>query len=75
MKPKKLISKCCMCGKVKDESHDFSNSWGFHEEQLERYYSDFDLMHTHGFCDECYKRAEEELDRWLKENVKESSQS
>jgi len=32
-----------MCGKVKDESHDFSNSWGFHEEQLERYYSDFDL--------------------------------
>ena len=71
MKKAKYISKCCVCGKSKrkgENAQDFPSHidhWGYHDEELERYYEDYDLIHSHGYCDECAKKAQEEAERWL----------
>ena len=77
MKKQKIIPECSVCGKSKrnkEDSHDFSvhlDQWGYHGEELERYYEDYDLIPSHGYCEECLRAAMEEVERWrLKQNAK-----
>jgi len=69
---KKYISKCCLCGKTRRKPEDSTthnkhlDEWDFHD--LERYYEDYDLIHSHGYCDECFKKTLEEAQRWLEES-------
>lgn len=73
MKKNKIVSKCCVCGRVRrksEDSHDISTShldqWGYHDEELERYYEDYDLVHSHGYCPECARKTEQEFMQWIK---------
>jgi hypothetical protein len=76
MKKEKIISKCCVCGKVKRKEEDAHNltahldSWGHHEKDIQNHFHDHELKPSHGYCDECSKQVEKDFNHWLEKNAK-----
>lgn len=72
MKEQKLLTQCCVCKKFKrkdgfkltDKKH--MDEWGHYPEDLVELQKIFDVMFTHSYCDTCYKKVMEEIDRYFK---------
>ena len=63
IKPKKIISQCCVCKRTKrkdefkfsDRKH--MDEWGHHED-IPHIEKEFDVLFSHGLCEECYDNFE-----------------
>ena len=82
MKKKKIISKCCLCGKSRrhhEDAHDIAFSqmgkWGDYDEELAKYDDEYDFVHSHGYCDKCLKKVQSDISQWIQKSSLASSSS
>lgn len=67
MKKIKYVSTCCVCGKIRRHSTEQNDDakhldeWGHHMEEMQRYFSKYELVASHGYCNKCFEEAIEEM--------------
>lgn len=68
-KKEKFISQCCMCKKVRrkegynDCHRKHMDEWGHYHKDLKEMHDEYDLLYSHGYCDDCGKEVMEEVAR------------
>ena len=68
MRKEKMMHQCCVCRKFKrKDEYKFTNrahmdEWGHHIGDLDELAKEFDIVFSHGYCDECVKPIRKRID-------------
>ena len=73
-KREKFISQCCLCRKVRrkdgfkftGDKHKHMDEWDHHHEDLKEIHNEFDVIFSHGFCDDCGEKVMKEFEEEIK---------
>ena len=67
-KKQKMLSQCCVCRKVKrKEEYKFTDrvhmdKWDHHHNDLQVLNKEFDVVFSHGYCEECIVPLKQEIE-------------
>ena len=71
-KKQKMLSQCCVCRKVKrKDEYKFTDrihmdKWDHHHSDLKVLNKEFDVVFSHGYCEECLEPLKQEIEELRK---------